>query len=298
MGSRRGRGARRVACGIAAALCAMASMLGAQTAQASRAAPGTPPSRAHALIALRIHPRVGDTLYTRFEQSVDMEGTARVGASDTTMRSSSTLLLLAHVFVQGSDEQGTTVTTITDSVEVGGAGPATELVRRALQGKKVQLRIAPDGSAVVLESQAAIASDMQAVVSGVPATLPSQAVAVGESWEKAMSIPVAGREVSSRPATLRARYRLDSLSSDGAIAYISMRGTITRDPAPELPERIRITSSGTIEGSMQVDRRRGWWCDSRATIRLESVVTMFDASRPPMRVTTRIDQRMGTWTPR
>jgi hypothetical protein len=297
MGSRGRRGARRVACGIAAALCALSSMLGAQSAQASRAAPAAPPSRGHAPIALRIHPRVGDTLYTRFEQSVDMEGTTHVGASDTTMRSSSTFLLLAHVFVQGSDEQGTTVTTITDSVEVGGAGPSTELVRRALQGKKVQLRIAPDGSAVVLESQAAIASDMQAVVSGVPATLPAQAVTVGGSWEKVMSIPVAGREVSSRPATLRARYRLDSLSSDGAIAYISMRGTITRDPAPELPERIRITSSGTIEGSMQVDRRRGWWCDSRAIIRLESVVTMLDASRPPMRVTTRIDQRMGTWTP-
>lgn len=296
MASRVPRAARRVALGTIMAVTAVASALGAQTA-----ASAAPAVSARPAIALRIHPRVGDTLYTRFEQDVAITGTRRVGGADSTMRMSSSMLLLAHVFVEGSDERGTTVTTITDSIDFRGSGVGagtSDLVRRAMQGKRVQLRIASDGSAMVLESPPALASDMQAVVSGVPSTLPARAVAVGASWEKVMSIPVAGREGSSRPATLRARYHLDSLSGDGTIAYISMRGTITRAPAPEIPEGIRITSTGTIAGSMQVDRRRGWWCDSRATIDLESVVTALDGDRPPLHVTTRIEQRMRTGDPR
>jgi hypothetical protein len=249
---------------------------------------------------LRIHPRAGDTLYTRFEQEVEMIGTTRVGAVDTTVAMRSSMLMLSHVLVQSSDERGATVTTITDSVSLAGLGMGAvlppEAERRAIQGTRVQLRIAPDGSASVLESPGELPQDMRAVVSGMPSTLPDRPVAVGATWRKNTAIPVAGQAAGSPAAMLRATYRLDSLSADGDIAYISMRGTLTRDStAHPLPQGLRITSTGTITGTMRIDRRRGWWADSHATIELRSTLTpTTEDSGPPTRIQTKITQRMWT----
>lgn len=276
--------ARRAALAIVALLLAATAPLAAQGGH---------------LVTLRIKPHVGDTLYTRFEQQVEITGTARVGAVDSTMTMRSAMLLLAHIVVQAGDETGTTVITTTDSLSLTGqgvgAGTTPDAVRQAMQGKRVRLHIAPDGSATVEEAPAEIAPDMQAMVSGMPATLPDHPVPVGGTWQTVMSIPVAGREAAgARPATLRATYHLDSLARGGDVAYISVHGTITRDPASEMPQGIRITSSGTIDGSMQVDLHRGWWCDSRAAIALRSVVSPLAGSRPPMHVVTRITQWMHT----
>lgn len=286
MGSRDGPPAyRRGACGAAVALLVLTSPV---TAQRPRA------------VTLHIKPHVGDTLYTRFEQEVEMTGTAHVGDADTTMTMTSSMLMLSRVLVQGSDESGTTVTTVTDSVALVSTGMESmvppDAVRRAMQGKRVRLRIAPDGSATVLDAPNELTPDLRAVVSGMPATLPDRPVAVGGSWEKIMEIPVAGQSGAGRAATLRTTYHLDSLSGDGAVAYISMRGTLTRDStALPLPQGIRITSSGSITGTMRVDRRRGWWTDSRATIALTSILTPVAAGGgPPMHVRTTIRQRMRT----
>lgn len=270
---------------------------GAIVALLLAAAMPLPAQGAH-LVTLRIKPRVGDTLYTRFEQQVEITGTARVKGVDSTMTMRSAMLLLAHIVVQGGDETGTTVITTTDSLSLTGqgmgAGTSPDAVRQAMEGKRVRLHIAPDGSATVEEAPAAIAPDMEAMVSGMPATLPDHPVPVGGTWQTVMSIPVAGRDAGARPATLRATYHLDSLARGGDVAYISVHGTITRDPAAEVPQGIRITSSGTIDGSMQVDLNRGWWCDSHAAIALHSVVSPLAGSRPPMHVLTRITQWMHT----
>lgn len=250
------------------------------------------------LVSLRIHPRAGDTLYTRFEQEVEMIGTTRVGSVDTTVTMRSSMLMLSHVLVQASDDRGATVTTITDSVSLAalGAGAAAppESERRAMQGTRVRLRIAPDGSASVLDAPGDLAADVRTIVPGMPSTLPDRPVAVGATWRKDMPIPVAGQAGGNPAAMLRATYRLDSLSADGNIAYISMRGTLTRDStAQPLAHGLKITSTGTITGTMRVDRRRGWWADSRATIDLRSILSPAnDDSGPPMRVQTKITQRM------
>jgi hypothetical protein len=252
------------------------------------------------LVTLRIHPRAGDTLYTRFEQEVEMTGTTRLGAVDTTVTMRSSMLMLSHVLVQTSDERGATVTTITDSVSLASLGmhamvpPESE--RRAMQGTRVRLRIAPDGSASVLESSGELAHEMRSVIPGMPSTLPDRPVAVGATWRKEMPIPVAGQASGAPAAMLRATYRLDSLSTDGSIAFISMRGTLTRDStAHQLSHGLRITSTGTITGAMRVDRRRGWWADSHSTIELRSILTpATDSDTPPTRVQTKITQRMWT----
>lgn len=250
-------------------------------------------------IVLRIKPRVGDTLYTRFEQDVSMKGTVHVRGSDTTMTMNTSLLLLSRVLVQGSDETGTTITTITDSVSLISDGKPSEPedVRRAMEGQRVQLHIAPDGSAAVLALPPQLSADIRAVVSGMPATLPDRPVNVSQSWQRVTMLPLVGASAGKGvAATLRATYRLDSLSSDGTLAFVSMHGTITRDPgARPLANGLRVTSSGKVTGMLCVDRKRGWWIDARATIALVStLVPVAGALATPVRMQTEITQHMHT----
>ncbi len=257
-------------------------------------------------VSLRINPHAGDTLFTRFEQTVEMSGTAHMGSADTTMTMKSTLLLLSHLIVDASDSSGAKVTAITDSVAVSswrmGRPISSESARRAMQGKRIRLQIAPNGSATVLDAPDELASDVRAAVSAMPSTLPDRAMRIGSTWKQTTDIPVStstggGRGARGNAATLTATYRLDSLSADGNIAFISMRGVLQRDStAAPLSRGLRVVSNGTIIGSLCVDRRRGWWTSSNATITLESILTpSSDSSRThPMRVLTRIEQKMHT----
>lgn len=259
-----------------------------------------------ASVSLRISPRAGDTLFTRFEQTVEMSGTAHTGASDTTMTMKSTLLLLSHLVVEVSNSDGATVTATTDSVALGswrmGRPVSSENARRAMEGKRIRLQIAPNGSATVLDAPDELASDVRAAVSAMPSTLPDRPMAVGSTWKQTTAVPVSpgtggGNGANGSAATLTATYRLDSLSHDGVLAYISMRGTLQRDStAAPLSRGLRVISKGTITGALCVDRKRGWWTSSVATITLESVLTPPpDAPRTrPMRVLTRIEQKMRT----
>lgn len=257
-------------------------------------------------VTLRINPRAGDTLYTRFEQTVEMNGTAHVGSADTTMTMKSTLLLLSHLIVDTSDSSGATVTAITDSVALSswhmGRPVPSETARRAMEGKRIQLQIAPNGSATVLDAPDELASDVRAAVSAMPSTLPDRPMKIGATWKQTTAIPASastgrGRGTGGSAATLAATYRLDSLSRDARIAFISMRGVLQRDStdAP-ISHGFRVVSNGTIIGSLRVDRDRGWWTSSDAIITLESILTpSSDTTHArPMRVLTRIEQKMHT----
>ena len=261
-------------------------------------------------VTLRINPRAGDTLYTRFEQTVEMSGTTHMGSADSTMTMKSSLLLLSHIIVEASDSSGAIVTAVTDSVALSswrmGRSMPSEAAEQAMRGKRIQLQIAPDGSATVLDAPDELASDVRAAVSAMPSTLPDQPMKIGATWKKTTAIPVSastgggrsgGAGGAGRAAMLTATYRLDSLSRDGTVAFISMRGTLQRDSsAAPLPRGIRVVSNGTITGSLRVDRHRGWWTNSDATITLESVLTPSPDSpgSPPIHVLTRIEQRMHT----
>lgn len=258
------------------------------------------------IVTLRINPHAGDTLYTRFEQTVEMSGTAHLGSADTTMTMKSTLLLLSHLIVDASDSSGATVTAVTDSVALSswrmGLPVPSESARRAMEGKRIQLQIAPNGSATVLDAPDELASDVRAAVSAMPSTLPDRPMKIGSTWRQTTAIPVSastggGQGRNGSAATLTATYRLDSLSRDGNIAFISIRGVLQRDStAAPLSRGLRLVSNGTITGSLRVDRQRGWWTSSNAIITLESVLTpSSNSSRTrPMRVLTRIEQRMHT----
>src|SRR5256885_10297192 len=66
--------------------------------------------------------------------------------------------------------------------------------------------------------------------------------------EKVMPIPLPGETDVQHGATLRALYRLDSLSADGDLAYISVRGTLTRDSTAAALDRksTRLNSSHLV----------------------------------------------------
>lgn len=254
-------------------------------------------------IVLRIAPRVGDTLFTRLEQVMEMTASTRVARGDTSMTVRTEMLLLSHILVQGRDDDGTTVIAVTDSVAVDASGGqamrAPESYRRQLQGQRVRMLISPQGSASLVQSDRPLNPDLQAVISHMPATLPDRRVSVGSTWTQTMTIPIGGQGGDKGGATLEALYRLDSLASGGQVAFISVRGTFSRDTVGTDPVRgVQLSSRGTIEGWMQVDRRRGWWTDWLATITVTSTYSPVRGGRAPTRVLTKIRQRMKTSPPR
>src|SRR5690348_747430 len=249
-------------------------------------------------ILLRINPKVGDTLYTRFEQQVEMTGSTRLGDADTTLEMHTSMLMLSRVLVQAEDNDGATVLTITDSVSVQSTGGQSyvppDAARLAMQGKRLHLRITPEGSATLLDPPDDLTPDVQAVISQMPATLPDKAVAVGGSWTQVMSIPLAGQAAQDGAAILQTTYHLDSLSRDGRIAFISMRGTLTRDStAAALPHGVRLSSSGSMTGSLRVDRKWGWWTESTALISVKSTLSPPPGTKGnPVHFVVTIVQRM------
>jgi uncharacterized protein DUF6263 len=256
--------------------------------------------RAHAqTVLLRIQPHVGDTMYTRFEQSVEMIGTRNVNAVDTTMTSRMDIMILSHSLVQASDGHGTTVLAITDSVSMQGHGTGatapSEAIRHAMQGRQARLHIARDGSAELLDASDDVTPQVEALYSGMPATLPEKFVSVKSSWERTAFIPVSQESDTAHSARVRTTYRLDSLSGNGNLAYISIHGTISRDSAAALvSESLRVGSTGTVTGHMTMDRKHGWWVQSEIAITIRSMVTRIVEPVSTMQVQTHIVQSMQT----
>jgi hypothetical protein len=214
-------------------------------------------------VTLRIHPRVGDTLVTRFEQHVEMTALAHLNGADTTLTVISDMLLLSRTFVQSSDDDGTVVTSVTDSVGLLSHGtsmiaPPSEASRRALQGQRVKLRMA------------------------------------GDSWTQVMNVPVYGERGGK--SGIVTTYTLDSLKHNGEAAFISLRGSMERDStAGALEAGMRLSYTGSIAGELLVDRKRGWWMDSRVTITMHSILTPpAGVTASPMKVETKINQRIRT----
>jgi hypothetical protein len=264
---------------LVAALLAVADPLGAQT------------------VLLEIRPRAGDTLHLRLEQEVDLTATRKVGRSDSSMRVKSSMQLLSRAIVEGSSTEGTIVVAVADSVGLitnDGQGAAmVDEIRRSLLGKHVRMLVAPDGSARMLDTLDDEIPQLRYLISLMPATLPRAKVHVGQTWSQVMEMPIAGQP-GERNGTLNATFRLDSLTQNEQHAFVSIWGVLTREPAPRSPTNTPTrTMSGTVRGTMKIDRRRGWMTDARAQINVSSTLTPAPGSGvAPMRFKVRIWQRM------
>ena len=256
-------------------------------------------------VLLKLAPRAGDTLRTRFEQEVEMTAPARPGRSDSSVTRRSSMLVLSRSIVETAGAAGALVVAITDSVALSASGTdplKLDAARRAMQGRRARLRVTPAGASELVEekkgrkengagARADALGDPGEVARGrFPGTLPDEMVAVGATWTREMPLPWGG---SDRPGgKLQVVFRLDSVGPGGAIAYVSMRGALSREGGPT-PQGGKVTTTGSLTGAMAVDLRRGWMTDSRSTFVMTTVVMPPAGVRAgPARVKLKVTQRL------
>lgn len=248
-------------------------------------------------VLLEIRPTTGDTLHLRLEQTVEMKGTTRVGKRDSTMTMSTSMAILARAIILGADSTGARVLTVTDSVVVfGSAAPkdaTQERSHRDLQGSRVEMRVLPDGSSEIVSDPSTLTNELRSLVAQMPATLPRTPVHVGERWSRVVTVPIEAQGGIATTASLKTTFRFDSLSKNKEIAYVSLRGELSRTAMDSASGKSGVEMTGTIRGGMTVDRKRGWMTDSRAVITLKSVLPAARGGRAyPMHFNLTITQRM------
>ena len=245
-------------------------------------------------VQLQIRPHIGDTLRMHLSQTVEMIGTT-AGANDPIRSMTTSIEVFTRAIPQRWTSNGTVMQTITDSVAVSPSSPAAlaDLRRRAMQAKKVLLRVSTDG-AMELVDDGDPNSELRHLFGEMPAVLSRNTVSVGEKWTREMQIPL-----SSEPGAVgavRATFQFDSLGKHGDIAYISMRGTMYRINTPNAaPAGPGYGTTGQLAGTIQIDRRLGWITDSKSSIIVQSTVApppsrQGEAERAPMQVRTKITQ--------
>jgi hypothetical protein len=246
-------------------------------------------------VLLQIRPRVGDTLRMHLSQTVEMTGTTRTQRGDKPSSMTTSVEVFTRAIAQQWTAGGTLMQTITDSVAMNPttSGSLAELRRRAMQAKPVWLRVSTDG-AMEMVDDGDPHSELRQLFGEMPAMLARTAVSIGESWTRQMQIPL-----SSEPGAMgsvRATFRLDSLGRNGDIAYISMRGSMSRINTPgALPAGPGYGTSGQLSGTIQIDRRLGWITDSKSSIIVRSTIASNstrkgEPERAPMEVRTKITQ--------
>ena len=245
-------------------------------------------------VQLQIRPHIGDTLRMHLSQTVEMIGTTH-GRADSVRSMTTSIEVFTRAIPQQWTSNGTLMQTITDSVAMSPASPASlaDLRRRAMQAKMVWLRVSTDG-AMELVDDGDPNSELRHLFGEMPAVLSRNTVSVGEKWTREMTIPLSNEP--GAVGAVRATFQLDSLGKNGDIAYISMRGTMYRINTPHAaPAGPGYGTTGQLAGTIQIDRRLGWITDSKSSIIVRSTVTppparKGEAERAPMQVRTKITQ--------
>lgn len=246
-------------------------------------------------VLLQIRPHIGDTLRMHLSQTVEVTGTTPGARTGPVSSMTTSIEVFTRAIAQRSTSSGTLMETITDSVAMNPDSPTAlaELRRKAMQGKRVSLKVSMDG-AMELVDDADANSELRHIFGEMPAVLSRSAVSIGDRWTREMQIPL-----SSEPGAVgavRATFRLDSLGRNGDIAYISMRGTMSRINTPgAAPAGPGYGTTGQLTGTIQIDRRLGWITDSKSSIIVQSTIVPNparpgEAERAPMQVRTKITQ--------
>lgn len=287
---------------LVAAAVLVASAFREATAQSTAARPAS--SRVSG-VSLIVRPRVGDTLWLQMEQTIEVSsrpttrptspeyGPRRTRAATRITR----LLLYAHSLVEASDLSTTTLLATTDSMAMGAGTPQDtrwpKLLPLPMEGRQVRVRVTSDGAMRVHDPPPG-AMELGATLASMPGMLPSEAVRVGDRWERDIvlpSLPVSGYRADG---IVRANFRLDSLTRGGRDAWISMEGSLQRDGAArDLPAGTRVITAGTMRGMLVVDRQRAWIVDARTVMDVQSEVSAGPGSgAAPVLLDLRIQQRV------
>jgi hypothetical protein len=246
-------------------------------------------------VLLQIRPHIGDTLRMHLSQTVEITGTTAGARADPIRSMTTSIEVFTRAIAQQWTPNGTLMQTITDSVAMNPASAASlaELRRKAMQAKRVLLRVSTDGAMEVVDNDEAN-RELRHIFGEMPAVLSRNVVSVGDKWTREMQIPL-----SSEPGAtgaVRATFQLDSLGRNGDIAYISIRGTMSRINTPgAAPAGPGYGTTGQLAGTIQIDRRLGWITDSKSSIIVRSTIVANpsrrgEAERAPMQVRTKITQ--------
>lgn len=254
-------------------------------------------------VTLEVRPRPGDTLHVTLDHAVTISGGPRK-YRDSVTTYTTTYHVSTRDIVESADSKGAIVLAVVDSIRMRTTGSIGNSpfpgVDRGMEKLRVRLRVMPDGSSEIIEGLGQLDPDLRDVLGAMPSVLPSTPVKPGDTWMRALPLPADGArgEAGSGVATLRASFRLDSLTDNGDRAWISLHGRMT--PARTAPVSGEITVSpmtGSLTGMLVLDRRRGWLDRSQATVEMESVVET-PGGGEPLLVRVRVVQLMQTVAPR
>lgn len=254
-------------------------------------------------VLLELRPRFGDTLSMRLDQTTELSGSRKGAASKEVV---TTLRMFSRAIVESSSKESALILAVTDSVDVyttdERARPLASETQRLLAGRQMRLRLFPDGTVGVADQQPNVPKVVNDLIAIMPASFPRGSVAVGDSWLREMPIPPSASFGVPVGGVVKAAFRLDSISSDGDVAYLTMRGTLQQANAPNppnAPNPSAVASSGaltgSVTGSMVVDRRRGWLSESRFLVQMRATVAAPSSSAvrgDPMTFRLKITQHM------
>jgi hypothetical protein len=257
-------------------------------------------------VLLELRPHTGDTLRMQLEQVTEMSG-ARPGEAPAL--ATTTLRMYSRAIVESTAHIASLILAITDSVDVSSTdahGLALgEQAKRELTGRQMRLRLWPDGSVTLNDGAASVPREVNELVSVMPGSFPSRPVGVGETWIREMPIPPGTALGIPAGSVVRTRFRLDSLSSDGDLAFVAMSGAL--EPMPAVADVAdAAVVDGTVSGHFVVDRKRGWLSESHFRLQLRSTlarkavskgVAKGDSKDDSMRFRVRMTQSMKVLRP-
>jgi len=244
-------------------------------------------------VMLQLRPRIGDTVWMRLDQQTDLLS-RRADVKNPTLASTSTVTF-SRAVVESGVTASTTVIAITDSILVmNGAARGVAPISRQAAGQRVRLQIAPDGS-MTMPSETPQKTPAKPA-SLIPATFPTTAVAVGDKWMREAALPAGSSQLgASIVGRVQATFRLDSLTRNGDLAWITIDGKLMPDPAGSKLDGVTTVDDGSVEGYMVLDRARGWLTESKFTITAHSTLKQpFGVASQPVRFEIRLIQSLTT----
>lgn len=250
-------------------------------------------------VVLQIRPHAGDTLRMRLDQESEMTGVRQTLKGEMSAMVLTTMRMFSRAVVEANSEHGTTVLAITDSVRLTTTDDHSKTAATAaesqMRGQKARFRVLPDGSMSVVADGDNGQGEVSQVVSLMPATFPKGAIKVGESWIREMPLPAGMQLGAQLSGKLHVTFRLDSLARGGDWAYVSMRGEMQPATGPGSSSGT-VLERGMVNGTMLVDKKRGWLTESWFNIVVSSVQSFAPSSGLlSMRMQTRITQHMHTF---
>ena len=266
----------------------------------------TPISLSAQPVLLQIKPHAGDTLNVKLDQRVEMSGTptgcptgysapkrnARIPpetrlCAQGSRQMTTIMEVFSRAVIHKTDKDGALVTAVTDSIRTsmshdGGKSAPPVRVKTGIDDQ-IDMRVATDGGAEVIDTDAS--DELRALFGQMPAMLSRKPVSPGDTWKRQMRIPIAGE--AGAVGLVTATFQLDSIGRNGDIAYISMRGVLAHDHRDGSLSEL----SGSLRGTIQLDRRLAWITDTHAIIDATSTIQPPEGGAP-MVVHTRVTQQL------